>query len=253
MMRWAWMSILTLALANTPEVSITRLDNLPNKLFYFDDSPVILLHDPVTLGVSRSDDEGKTWTAANIAGARLVGHPHNNEMAFAIGRNEHWVTYNRGSSWQSFSTTEDASVSGDTLAFHADQPDWILFQGKVCEDTGSGKWGGGKTCWEQTFYTQDAFRSAPKQMLDQTSQCSFARADKIDAPQDLVFCIAFDSNTKPGGHSVRQSRLYSSVDWFATKKVVDLGGRGTGVVGLGVVSKFIVCAVKMGDSARDPM
>jgi hypothetical protein len=93
-------------------------------------------------------------------------------------------------------------------------------------------------------------------MLDQTSQCAFAKSDQIDAPDELIFCIAFDGSTKPGGHSVRQSRLYSSNDWYATKKVVDLGiGRSArGVVGLGVVSKFIVCAVKVGDGgARDPM
>ena len=257
-MIWGWLSLLTLALAAPPEVTVTHIDNLPNKLFYFDDTPVVLSHDPVTLGIARSDDEGKTWNAVpDVVASRLISHPDNNEMAFAIGKSQHWVTYNRGQSWQSFETPVDASITGETLSFHSAQPEWIMFQGKVCEDTGSGKWGGGKTCWDQTYYTKDAFRSAPIRMLDQTSQCTFAKSELIEAPDELVFCIAFDSSTKPGGHSFRESRLYSSTDWFETKKLVDLGvGRAArGVVGLGVVSKFIVCAVKMGDGKRagDPM
>ncbi|CAD6575549.1 MAG: vacuolar protein sorting/targeting protein PEP1, partial [Tremellales sp. Tagirdzhanova-0007] len=72
--------------ADDPEVTVTRLQNLPNRLFYFDDTPVILMHDPVTLDVLRSEDEGKSWqpiTGVEMA-IRLVSHPHNNEMAFII-------------------------------------------------------------------------------------------------------------------------------------------------------------------------
>lgn len=245
---------------------MTRISNLPNKLFYFEDSPVILIHDPVTLTVSRSEDEGKSWSPVSGVeeAARLVSHPQNNDMAFILGKHDkHWVSYNRGSSWQSFESPIDASLSGTTLSFHAEQSDWILFQGTVCEDTGSGKWGGGKSCWDETYYTTDAFRSPLTKMLTQTSSCVFARSDKAfkDAPEKMVFCVAFDASTKPGGHSVQESRLYSSSDWFDTKKVVDLGigRRAKGVVGLGVVSKFIVVALRVGEGAgtkragSDPM
>ncbi|OCF42192.1 signal sequence binding protein [Kwoniella heveanensis CBS 569] len=245
-------------LAGDPEVTVNRIENLPNRLFYFDDTSVVLFHDPVKLSVTRSEDEGKTWSP--ISGpevgeaVRLIEHPHNNEMAFIIGRDRtHWVTYNRGASWQSFETPREASLGGQPLAFHAEHTDWILFQGLACEDTGSGKWGGGRTCWDETFYTKDAFRSTPTLLLSQTSQCLFARSSPafVNAPESLIFCVAFDASNKPGGgmHRIRESRLYSSEDWYETKKFVDLGigKRARGVVGIGVVSKFMVAALRVAE------
>lgn len=146
-------------------------------------------------------------------------------------------------------------MMGGSLSFHAEQSDWILFQGIACEDTGDGKWGGGKICWDETFYTTDAFRTTPKLLLSQTSQCIFARSTPAhsEAPEKEVFCVAFDSSQKPGNggmHSFKESRLYSSDDWFETKKFVDLGigKKARGVVGMGVVSKFIVVALKADES-----
>ncbi|RXK41140.1 signal sequence binding protein [Tremella mesenterica] len=247
------------ALADDPEVTVTRFDNLPSRLFYFEDTPVILMQDPVTLTVYRSPDEGKTWEeVSGIEEAlRLVPHPHNNEMAFILGRSTtHWVTYNRGVTWQSFTTPREASLIGQTLTFHAEEHGWILFQGVACEDTGSGKWGGGKTCWDETYYTTDAFRTEAQLLLAQTSQCLFARSSPafVNAPRERVLCVAFDQSMKPGSggiHSYKESRLYASDDWFATKKYVDLGigKKARGVVGLGVVSKFMVAALRVFEGA----
>ncbi|WRT68442.1 uncharacterized protein IL334_005418 [Kwoniella shivajii] len=243
--------------AGDPEVTVTRVENLPNRLFYFDDTPVVLFHDPVRLTVMRSPDEGKTWSP--ISGpqdgeaVRLIDHPHNNKMAFIIGRDTtHWVTYNQGDSWQSFETPHEASLGGSMLSFHAENDGWILFQSRVCEDTGSGKWGGGRSCWDETYYTKDAFRTEPQLLLAQTSQCLFARSSDafVGALETLIFCVAFDQSNKPGGgHSFKESRLYSSEDWYQTKNFVDLGigKRARGVVGLGVVSKFMVAALKVSD------
>jgi hypothetical protein len=62
-------------------------------------------------------------------------------------------------------------------------------------------------------------------------------------------------------HSLKESRLYSSDDWFETKRYIDMGigKRAKGVMGLGVVSKFMVVAMKQEEgeskraSAGDPM
>jgi hypothetical protein len=227
------------------------------------DLKVVLMQDPVTLKVLRSPDEGKTWSPVSgpEEAIRLIPHPHSTDMAFIIGKSTtHWVTYNRGDSWQSFTTPREASLSGDTLNFHAEKDGWILFQGLACDEGG---WGSRKTCWDETFYTTDAFRSETKLLLTQTSSCLFARSTKdfSDAPENTVFCVAFDENQKPGGHSYKESRLYSSDDWFATKRFIDMGigKRAKGVMGLGVVSKFMVVAMKVEEgeakraSAGDPM
>ncbi|WVO13483.1 hypothetical protein L204_101103 [Cryptococcus depauperatus] len=260
-----------IAMAGDPEVTVNRIENLPNRLFYFDDTPVVMYHDPIKLTVHRSPDEGKTWE--QISGPRdgdaalLIEHPHNNKMAFIIGRrSKHWVTYNRGATWQSFETPRDANLGGKTLTFHAEKDGWILFQATVCEDTGFGKWGGGRTCWDETYYTKDAFRSETRLLLSQTSRCIFARSTEAfkSAPESLIFCTAFDASQKPGNggmHSIKESRLYSSEDWFENKRFVDLGigKRARGVVGLGVVSKFMVVALSLTDglskraASGDPM
>ena len=228
-----------------------------------------MIHDPVTLTVRRSDDEGKTWKLVEGVedAIRLVAHPHNNNMAFIIGPDKkHWVTYNRGDSWQSFKTPVEASLIGEVLAFHAEQEGWILFQGVKCEKANGGWWESGRTCRDETYYTTDAFRSEPELLLSQTSQCLFARSDKalVDAPEKMVLCVAFDPKSKPeegGWHSYKDSRLYASSDWFETSSYVDMGigKRARGIVGLGVVSKFMVAALRgVQDGSRraaggDPM
>lgn len=85
---------------------------------------VVLLHDPITSTVHRSPDEGATWSKVPSVpegqASRLVAHPHNNEMAFILGKSTtHWVTYNRGDSWLSFETPREASLTGEVLSFHA--------------------------------------------------------------------------------------------------------------------------------------
>ncbi len=132
--------------------------------------------------------------------------------------------------------------------------DWILFQTTVCEDTGKGRWGAGRSCWDETYYTQDAFRTGPTLLLSQTSSCLFARSkpDFAHAPESLIFCVAFDSSNKAGGiHNIRESRLYSSENWFEESTFVDLGigKKAQGVVALGVVSKFLVVALKVNDGS----
>jgi hypothetical protein len=79
----------------------------------------------------------------------------------------------------------------------------------------------------QTYLTKDAFSSKPHQILSETSECRFAHSSadfKHDAHSDLVYCVAFDTKTTNGGHSLASSRLFSSTDFFENdKKVEELG------------------------------
>lgn len=129
------------------------------------------------------------------------------------------------------------------------------------------------TCPRQTFYTKDAFRTAPLTLLSETTQCSFAHQSKdfiSDAPAEtnsLIFCIAFSplegSGSKGDAHSIAESRLYKSDNWFGSMELVDfsVGKESSGVVGLGVVSKFVVAALRAdvtggggtGGGGGDPM
>ena len=97
-MKWPGMlSILSLAvlallaiaalptgLAASPAVSITRFANLPSRLAYVDDSPVVFYHDSVKGEVWRSEDEGKSWKTVDGppkgSAYLLVEHPYDHRM-----------------------------------------------------------------------------------------------------------------------------------------------------------------------------
>ncbi|BEI81872.1 hypothetical protein CcaverHIS002_0210320 [Cutaneotrichosporon cavernicola] len=255
----ALVSVMLLPLAHAaPEVTITRFKQYPKKLFYFDDSEVVLMHESDS-SLQRSTNEGKTWSQVEQVTEvfKVIEHPFSKEIAFVIGKHKkHWVTHNRGESWLSFETGREATRSSSPLSFHATQPDWILFQGTACEKGGGIKWpwGSSQTCWDETFYTKDAFRTEARKMLALTSECKFARTKKeVEAPESLIFCVAFSAKAEDGQQKYEDARLFQSQDWFESKEYVDLGigKQARGVVGMGIVSKFMVVAVKSPGEGKD--
>jgi hypothetical protein len=124
----------------------------------------------------------------------------------------------------------------------------------------------------QTFYTKDTFSSSPQSLLAYTSRCLFAHEKKEFAatvPDELIFCAAYEPPSSSSGTATRssatlkdaissllggppralkESRLYSSTDWFQSDRhqFVDLGigKEARGVVGIGGVQKYLVTALK---------
>ena len=129
----------------------------------------------------------------------------------------------------------------------------ILYTGQACVDNDLGI---GKVCYDETYLTQNAFETAPVKMLDHTSRCMWAHSTKqfgATVHEQMVFCIAFekpsaDSPTSGTGmRSLRESRLFSSNDFFKTEtRLVDfgIGKNARGLVGIGSVQGFIFVALK---------
>lgn len=110
--------------------------------------------------------------------------------------------------------------------------------------------------------TLDAFSTSPTSLLPYTSRCSFAHDKKeyaLSVPDELVYCVAFEppsstssakdtlSTLFAGSRTLRESRLYSSLDFFKKDiTFVDLGigKEARGVVGIGGVQKYLVTALK---------
>ncbi|KAI0676132.1 Oligoxyloglucan reducing end-specific cellobiohydrolase [Trametes maxima] len=248
---WITASLLAVVFAQ-PQSSISYFDNLPARLFFFDDAPDAIYHDIVKGNVHVSPDEGKTWNLASGVpegkAAMVIEHPFDSRVAFILSREKvHYRTTDRGKTWRSFEMPVAPAMVGRPLSFHSDpqKRDYILYQGTVCHGSG---WG--SICNDETYYTKDAFGSDSKLLLTDTSRCQFAHSSKDfkhEAHIDLIYCVAFDPAGSSSGHTLAASRLYSSTDFFETEKRVEdlgIGKNARGIVAFAIVSKFAVVAVK---------
>lgn len=276
-------NLIQAATKKLPTSTINTFSHAPSKLIYFEDTPIILAHDSSDRIVRRSTDEGKTWSLIDTVPSGdawlLVDHTYDNRVAFILSKtNKHWRTINRGDSWQSFETADHPTIGSSPLAFHSVKWDWILFNGQRCESLGGWQ---GKTCFDETWVTTDTFSSPPKKMIDHTSKCIWAYSNKhfkSTVPLETVFCIAYEppsdelkpTSSRTSGpvslldrlkaltgqlSSLRESRLYSSSDFFVKDRtLIDLGlGKNSkGVVGMGAVQRYIVVALKPGNIFSDP-
>jgi hypothetical protein len=94
------------------------------------------------------------------------------------------------------------------------------------------------------------FSDTPRTLREDTTTCMFAHSKKEfqhDAPPELVYCVGFDVTTRDSAHTLANSRIFSSTDFFVKdQKMEDLGlGRNArGVVALAIVSRYAVAALK---------
>ncbi|KAG8692567.1 vacuolar protein sorting/targeting protein PEP1, partial [Ceratobasidium sp. 394] len=252
--------------AQSPSVKVTKFENLPKNLFYFDDTSTILYHDSVEGNVWISEDEGRSW--AKVDGVPsgqamiLVEHPFENRMAFILGETtKHWRTTNRGKTWQSFDMPHPVALTSSPLSFHSDKKnsEWILMQVWDCKKT---NWGFSQKCHSATYYTEDAFSSPAKILIGSSQKCIFAHSSSVKTvsggkkkatfapkrPPSQVFCVAFDKTTAEGSTRTRTSRLFTSSDWFQKDiEIIDFGigeRASRGVTAIGIVSKFMVAALR---------
>lgn len=84
--RWLWTLLLLLAsfvfAQSEPVHTVTFFQNLPAKLFFFDDTTSVIYHDVVEGNVWVSEDEGRYWKLATGippgAISMVVEHPFDN-------------------------------------------------------------------------------------------------------------------------------------------------------------------------------
>jgi Sortilin, neurotensin receptor 3, len=125
---------------DAPSITAVPFDNQPNNIEYFDDSDVIIFQDWESGTVYRTDNAGETWSKVNGTPITyedawsMYMHPFDKERAYVLTKEStHYMTDDRGATWQSFFTDALPSAWRDPpLSFHADDPNKIIFNGMNC-------------------------------------------------------------------------------------------------------------------------
>ena len=241
--------LLTLSLGvlgkNKPAVERTEFGDVPTNLFYFEDSDVVLVTNPSTRTTYRSDDAGVKWKKLDGVDdgqvLEVLKHPYDNQVAVVIGlEGKHWITKNQGKSWKKWDGKYAPTLARMPIAFHATDPDRMLFMTAECS--------GFDNCKERVFYTTDGFDSDPKLLSEDAVSCVWAKSTdlfttgKKDLDKNKVICIVKGSFSPFSSNY----QLLSSDDFFDTKDNPEMNEDNTpsGFMRLAAVKHYIVAAAK---------
>jgi hypothetical protein len=128
---------LTSAKKSEPTITKTKLDTQPGGLFYFDHSEVVLLYNHKDGNLLRSPNAGESWNKLDDIpdgkAAMIWLHPFDHQTAYVLTMGyKHFLTHDRGETWQSFETAASPSPWREALVFHGKDPKSIIYQGEVC-------------------------------------------------------------------------------------------------------------------------
>ncbi|KAF5094816.1 hypothetical protein DV451_004893 [Geotrichum candidum] len=199
----------------------------------------------------RSTDDGESWNEVKVSSSEgnfisIISHPHNFERAYILTDSKvHFATNDRGKSWYPIEFPVLPVPNGPPFAFHATNPDYVLFAGIECsgEDYLQFK------CVPQYFYTTDNFKNKREKFV-QAHQCAFTHSTKaFNQGDDRTVICSVNSDSDSNDSSIKNRRLASSSNWFKNKEILQLDGNDiTSVTGIAITSKFIVATTKLQDS-----
>ncbi|KZZ88393.1 vacuolar protein sorting protein [Ascosphaera apis ARSEF 7405] len=210
---------------NGPKITSTEFATEPRSLFYFEDSDIILLREPVERTIYRSTDAGKSWKPTAYVLSR--------------GTKTHWVTEDAAETWREFEIKSEVDVP--MLVFHGRDSKKVILQDGCA----------GFLCEPKAYYTDDGFKSN-KLFMENAWQCLWAVStpkfgeglDLDKTIDDRILCIV------PGVASFKdtENRLVYSDDYFKGGKQKEAplnNGRAvSGVVSAVSVTKYLLAAVK---------
>lgn len=233
----------TLAKKDRPRIKIQKFDAPPAAPpFYFEDSDVILILD-VDGTVLRSDNTGEEWKPiADVPKGEayeLIFHPYNKKIAYIWGKvGNHWVTDDRGKTWQSFEAKGRPVRQRPAFSFHANDPDKVVIN--VCTVP--------LICDEMSYYTKDGFREPVKELRKDTRGCVFARStplfetSKDDEGDNRIVCAVKGKYSRPFGNRDNELRVSDNYFEDEDEPILEEGRTVQGIINLAVVKGYLVAA-----------
>ncbi|KAG9238283.1 hypothetical protein BJ875DRAFT_451561 [Amylocarpus encephaloides] len=233
---------------DAPGVEQSTFDFIPIGVNYFEDSDTLMFIDPHKANAYRSEDAGATWT--QVEGVpdgqlfELILHPYDNKRAYIITRERtHYLTTNRGKTWQKFTVEANANIWQSALTFHATDPKRIIFNAIECQ---------GIFCEEVTYYTTNGFAKTTNFLRADTVGCHWAISSPIfdtgdqKANENRILCVA-RGKFSPWS---KDYRLLISDNFFVKKEgsiaefepELEPGLSVKGVVNIAPVTRYLVAA-----------
>ncbi|PQE11556.1 vacuolar sorting targeting PEP1 protein [Rutstroemia sp. NJR-2017a WRK4] len=232
---------------DAPGVHYTKLPHVALNLIYFEDSDVVMYEDRVDRVVWRSENAGESWKKVEAAPEgkllELVLHQYDPKRAYIItSESTHWATKDRGETWEKFFTDYQASIFRPALAFHAGDPDRIIFHAMDCT---------GIFCEELAMYTTNGFGKT-QFLREDTEGCHWAKSSELfttgqkDLDKDRILCVV-RGRFSPWR---KDYRLLVSDNFFTSnagdiqefEPELEPGRTVKGIVNIAAIKKYLVTA-----------
>ena len=193
-----------------------------------DDETVIMRTAEQNIYISK--DHGKTWDHILKDEEITAIYPHqyiNDVVYFLTGSKKVFYSINRGDNIRDFKAPKEPTHDRlQTLAFHADYKDWLIWTGAVdCGSNGD--------CHSVAYVTEDR-GDEWRTMLRYVRKCEFIKKEGRGASEKLVYCEQFKGETLDG-----PLELLSSDNWFADSET-----KFSNVIDFATMSEFIIVAAK---------
>ncbi|KAI8967795.1 hypothetical protein BDF20DRAFT_917392 [Mycotypha africana] len=183
----------------------TIFDDEIEQFLYFCDSEAVLIR--LQNGeLWRSSNQGVKWESVlKDAGpvSNIVLHEFDNNRAYAVLADGLHLTEDQGASWRTVKLPLPPSRrASNTLDFHPQEKDWLLFVGESWETEPH----------NEAFISRDHGNSWDSLEM-YVEKCIFGRDSKYAIEKETIFCSIYDKN-QIGGNL----KLVRTTDWGRTKE-----------------------------------
>lgn len=196
-----------------------------------DDETIVMLTSDGELFVTH--DHGKSWERQlkDVTVREIVPHRYINDRAFFLTDGEkHYLTINRGRTFDSFKAPGEGNPFGGSLSFHASAKDWLMWLAPHNCDSSFPD-----TCPQNAYVSKN--RGDSWDLLARAvDRCEFMMREDRENSTNLIFCDQYEDEN-PNNRRL----LVSSSDFFATSET-----KLTDVLNFATMEEFIIIA------ARDP-